>query len=305
MVALFCIVCLALAAQQTGCLTVEGDSVFAADLARLDGVFAVLPADQWIAHAPRPGSQLRIAPERLNTLLQPRGLRWRGESGVCVERATGKLSHEQIQAALEPHLGDAARQVKLHRVTPDLLPPGKLTFPADSWSTLPAAESGRHLVLWRAVLQAGERRHSVTFDLSLPRTENCTRLARAVRRVEPVQQDSLRPASCSVLEAVAAITSTDPVQGHIFRRAYSAGSILQRDMLARKPLVERGDTATLIVASRGARISLPVTAQQAGAAGDLIRVRNENTGKLLAARVTTRGTLRLELGQNANLANER
>ncbi len=60
-------------------------------------------------------------------------------------------------------------------------------------------------------------------------------------------------------------------------------------------LVKPGQTATLSWDARGIRIVLPVTCLDGGAAGEMVRVRFNNTSRILRAEVLGDGTLRASL----------
>ena len=79
--------------------------------------------------------------------------------------------------------------------------------------------------------------------------------------------------------------------------AASAGGVARAIPVAREIawLVKPGQTATLNWDARGIRIVLRVTCLDAGAAGDMVRVRFNDTSRVLRAQVMANGTLRAGL----------
>ena len=85
------------------------------------------------------------------------------------------------------------------------------------------------------------------------------------------------------------------VQGRRLRRALPAGSPLTTDVLDRTVLVQRGQSVTLIAATRGIEIRAQGQALSDGGAHDRIRVQNVNSLKVVEGVVENAGTVRVDL----------
>ncbi len=83
----------------------------------------------------------------------------------------------------------------------------------------------------------------------------------------------------------APLTSLAEVEGYRARRNLKKGTIVTKNALEAIPDIERGHE-TLIVYNDGlCRITAPGVALQSGSAGDIIKVKNKATKKIIVARV--------------------
>lgn len=77
--------------------------------------------------------------------------------------------------------------------------------------------------------------------------------------------------------------------GSATRRSLRAGDIVRRSVLAPVLLVRRGDAVRIVAQRDQVEVSVAAEALDAGGRGDLVRVRNASTGKVLSARVAAAG----------------
>lgn len=84
-------------------------------------------------------------------------------------------------------------------------------------------------------------------------------------------------------------TRIDDVVGLRSKRAVGAGKTLHAGLLKREQLVQRGKTVSIVAMVSGLQVSMRGKALADGGQGDLIRVRNLNSGRVVAGTVTGRG----------------
>ncbi len=92
---------------------------------------------------------------------------------------------------------------------------------------------------------------------------------------------------------------TDPAQvaGKQARRPLNAGEVLTALHSQGVPLVRQGDAVQLVVVGGGMEMSTQGVALQDGSAGVQIRVRNQESGKILRGEVLAAGLVRLDIGE--------
>lgn len=133
---------------------------------------------------------------------------------------------------------------------------------------------------------------TVTVDTRIYRRVLVT--SRAVRRGELLGADLLEPEERDVtLLKDGYFTEADQVKGLQARRPMNAGEILTRQHSQSVPLVRQGDAVELVVDSGKMQLSTQGVALQDGGAGVRIRVRNQESGKVLQGEVVAAGMVRM------------
>ena len=120
-------------------------------------------------------------------------------------------------------------------------------------------------------------------------------LARAVGSNQP-----LTPADISLVRHdIGALskeyfTELEQVAGMTLRRNLRAGTVLSADMLEHPLLIQRGEQVTIRVVKPGIRIEMKGSALEDGKIGERIRVRNEQSQKVVSGLVLERGLVQVE-----------
>ena len=74
-------------------------------------------------------------------------------------------------------------------------------------------------------------------------------------------------------------------------RPLRPGQVLQKRLLAAPVLVKRGEVVVIEARSGPIQVTASGEALEPGRQGDVVRVRNVNTGKIIRARVVDTGTV--------------
>jgi flagella basal body P-ring formation protein FlgA len=88
-----------------------------------------------------------------------------------------------------------------------------------------------------------------------------------------------------------ALADTDQVIDMTSRRSLRSGEILRKSLLAAPVLVRRGETVRVVAQREQVEVTIVGEALDAGGRGDVVRVRNGSTGKVISTRVTGAGTV--------------
>ncbi len=103
-------------------------------------------------------------------------------------------------------------------------------------------------------------------------------------------QVALRPAESVHGEIVSSKAMAD---GKQLRRHTKAGTPLRLNMLVDPQAIARGQSTLLLTTVNNIEVMMSGTAQTGGKAGDVIRVRNNTSGKLVEGTVTLEGQVRV------------
>jgi flagella basal body P-ring formation protein FlgA len=77
----------------------------------------------------------------------------------------------------------------------------------------------------------------------------------------------------------------DEAVGKQLVRPISAGAVVRAGLLTQVPVVSRGAQVVLVAAQGGLRITTPGIAKEDGGAGEIVRVVNAMSGKVVNGRV--------------------
>lgn len=86
---------------------------------------------------------------------------------------------------------------------------------------------------------------------------------------------------------------TDEIEGFSAKRSLAAGTLLSPDMLKAPLLVQRGQTVTLTAANSSLSISMQGEAMMDGGKGQLIRVKNLSSGRIIEGIVQSDGSVKV------------
>lgn len=106
---------------------------------------------------------------------------------------------------------------------------------------------------------------------------------------QPIAAEQLRLERRDVSATPDAISDTEAVVGRTGRSALRTGQMLARRLLLAPVLVQRGQGVGIQAGHAGIVVTAPGEALEAGREGEVIRVRNTRSGKVIRARVIDAG----------------
>jgi flagella basal body P-ring formation protein FlgA len=270
------------------CQTIDGDRIFAKDVAAASSVFAALDPHLEIGAAPLAGVDRVLRPEELVRLAKQNGIALDGPAtAICFERAAQPLTEEKLLPALQKSLGMDNAKIEILDFSRFGVPRGTLEFLKSSLNP-----NG----LWRGRLLYGEN-HSmpvwVKARISVERTWVEAGETLAVGKAIDASQLNLRtgprfPFDPPLIESTAALVGRKPV------RTLAAGTAIAPAMLAIAHDVERGDRVEVEVKVGRAILDFSATAESSGRAGDSISVKNPENGRSFQAKIQNKGHVLVE-----------
>lgn len=90
-----------------------------------------------------------------------------------------------------------------------------------------------------------------------------------------------------------AVTDAKGLAGHILLRNVAGGIPLSTAMIGLPQCIRQGEHVTIVAAGEDLRLSVAGVAMQSGRPGQLILVRNATSGRIVRARVTGPGRVRV------------
>ncbi|HSI60755.1 MAG TPA: flagellar basal body P-ring formation chaperone FlgA [Ideonella sp.] len=199
--------------------------------------------------------------------------------------------------AVEVQVAEAAREFLLAQAEREGLQAPEAS--ATALPVLPSAPPAACRQAWR--VQPGDTRFAsrMRFAASCPGETAAPRefIVRAELTAEVVVASRALPANQPLAAADLALerrdvsavrdalSDIDAVEGLSGRRALKAGQVVQKGLLIEPLLVKRGALVRIVARTGPVEVSASGEALDAGRRGEIVRVRNVNTGKVIRARV--------------------
>jgi flagella basal body P-ring formation protein FlgA len=283
-------------AQVPPCESVESTSIRAKDLAHAVEVFAAVPPDTVVAHAPVPGARRILRGAEILQLARKHSLPLETAPDVCFAWPMEALDRSRVLEAMHKALDLPDATVKLIEISLQPAPRGELSFSAARIG-IPARPDRASPVLWRGdVIYGGGHRFSVWAKVEI--TAPVTRIVAAValKSGEPILPGHVRAETSKAFPVLRNILTLDSVIGRSPVRAIPAGTELRSVDLSSPRAVNSGDSVNIEVRSGNTRLALTGIALTPGSVGDTISVRNLESKKVFRAQVTGTGNAVVQPG---------
>ncbi len=283
---------------------VTGPRIVLGDIAKIQSagektkILAQLP----IASSPAPGKSKNLyVVSVINTLRNRKeavGVDWQGSPTISVTRLATKVTKADLETILGQFLkANSGRlpqaEIRLHI----LHAPQELLLPAGtlSWQVTPS----------RAAI-LGSTSFSVAFAVDGKPAGNCIVRGRLealgdvavaaipLRKGEILNERSIRieKQDLSVLDDP--FTKKTQLIGRETARTITAGTILDHDNITDPSIIHRGDMITIIARKGPMQLSTKGLAKQDGHLGEIIRVKNISSNKVIYCRVDRPGIVSVE-----------
>ncbi len=275
------------------CLPVQGDRILMRDLASALPAFAGRDDQEPIGLAPAAGAVRRFSAGELIRLAARKGIGAAVEP-VCFERKRQPLTKDQVLASLRRSLPQDAT-LELLGFSDSPVPEGVIDFPRNGLSA-PNPAAPRGPVIWKGRVTYATAQSVPTWakvrvwvtrpivvaseDLPAGRAIESGKIRIAEREFPPFTEP--RPA------AVETFLGTTP------RRTIRADAPLSVADLDAPVDITRGGMVGVEARVGAASIKFKVRAEASGRVGDLVPVRNVESGKTFRARVIRKGWVAVE-----------
>lgn len=268
------------------CHPIATDRIYGRDLASALPAFSPVPKDLPIGLAPFPGQQRLFRAGELQRIATNYGIPVEAAQPVCFAWPMTPLSADRVQAAMAQTLAGRNPQVEIVELSKVDIPPGEINFPLTG---LAGVSDGP--VLWRGSVTFAEKRiFTIWARVRVKVREPRVVAAQTLKPGEEIRPDQLHLDTYEgPLTREAYLREITAVAGSTARNSVAAGVALTPVLLRERLQVERGDLVQVVVELKQTRLEAQGVAEESGAKGSLITVRNARSGRKFRARVEDRG----------------
>lgn len=254
-----------------------------------------------IAPSPAPGGQKQLDPAAIRSTVQSvySGMvDWQGAPTVTVTRQAIRIQQKQLQGIIIDYL-------EQHRKK---LPQGEVRFTSirsPSEILLPYGE-----VSWRVTPSrpdiVSSSSFSIFFKVDGQPTHNCTvrgkveimapvAVAReTIRRGTIITRDAISMSRHDITRLRHPVTAANELIGMQAASTLRAGRAIEQTDITFPPIIEEGELVKIKAVKGNLRITTNGIAKASGRTGDVIRVKNISSNKLIYARVYSPGIVTVE-----------
>jgi flagella basal body P-ring formation protein FlgA len=269
------------------CETIANDRIFGEDLAKaLPSFLGKMPGDTVIGYSPAPGARRVFKSLELQRLAAPYGIAVAASDEACFEWNIQALTEDIVRTAIRDSLQSPDARVDVLAVSRNQAPAGKVSFPITGLSASTNTDPETP-VTWRGeVLYRGSRKFSIWARVKVSATMTrvvATQLILPGQNVEPGQVRIETYDDFPLRNDIA--RNLEEVVGRMPRRAIRMGLPVFRSDLIDPLQVQRGDLVDVTAISGGAQLHIPALAESSGRQGDMITLKNTQSGKTFRARI--------------------
>ncbi len=267
-------------ALQAGCLPVDGDRIFARDVAAVVPEFAKIPAGEVIGFAPLPTVRRVMSGGELARVARKFGLEIVAPVDVCFESPAEVLTGGKVLEQIRSAVAMDGVEVELIEFSRYAVPVGVLSFPRSGLNIHPLLTE-RSIVFWRGRVTYGETKSfavwaRVRMGVTRERLVAVETIrAGSVVSAEQVRMEQVKQFPLEEQPAVAAAA----VVGQVARRTIAAGQVMMSAFVAPPKEVTRGAEVAVVVKANGAQLSLPALAESSGGVGETVSLKNPGNGR--------------------------
>jgi len=305
--------CAAASSAQDACVTlktaadIDADTIRLSDIATIDGVpgmDASRLGDAVVGQAPLPGQTRFVDAEYIRIRLKQAGLSmdritFRGPGDVRVTRTAAALPAARIRAAVEmairnhmPWRNEDVAIKDIHFDESVRLPTGALSYrivPGRNEDYLGQTLLALHLFVDGAPIR------KIWVNATISVMAEVVVVSRPLGSRQPVETSYVSIERRDLADLPSDVMRRiDDVIGNRTTRMLYPGTVMRSGMVSLPPLVTRGEIVKIVASKGPMTITATGMVKQQGAKGDLVRVVNTDSNRIITARVTGPGAVAVE-----------
>ncbi|MFN3533826.1 MAG: flagellar basal body P-ring formation chaperone FlgA [Desulfatiglandales bacterium] len=255
-----------------------------------------------LGRAPYPGDVREISKDlvrsKLRHLMRAEDLVLLGPDTVKVERAFRVIDPEELRQMVEEELRrkmDGLQMVTVRSVSQQgqvVVPTG----PLNSIVELPSLGGVRGQIPVSILFYQGDSfRRKVVLTAQISAMGEVVVSKGSFGRGRLLKREDLELAIRDLNEIPKdALRTIDEVVGKTLKRSISYGEVFRANMLEFPTVVKKGQTVTILLENERLKITALGTAQESGSVGEVIKVANSDSKKILHARIVDKDIVRVE-----------
>lgn len=294
-------------------LTLNAAVVVDQDAVRLSDIAAITGASQLqvkalgaivVATSPQPGQTRFVGIDYIRIRLKQAGIDtasmvFNGPQDVRITRLASALPTGRIERAVETAIRSQMpwrnEDVSISRITFDetvKLPTGRLTYrivPRRNEDYLGRTNLALHLFV------DGKPVRKIQVNAAIAVMANVVTVIRPLGKHQHIERADLSVQRRDLADLPSDIISRiEDVVGNRVTRMVYPGTVLQPGMITLPPLVQRGDIVKIVANSGLMTITATGMVKQKGRKGEMVRVMNTNSNRIVTARVTGPGAVEVD-----------
>ena len=252
-----------------------------------------------LGSAPPPGTSLMLTQRLLGIRLAGTGadfseVTWQTPPVVTVTSGSQTVRGEELAAVVKRSL--MTKLVGDGEVTLDILAiPADLQVPLGAIQYTIGIPGGVRFAgptaTYVTINVDGRRFHSVLVRAEVKRYQQVVVAARPIDAQEIITSEALRLERMDTGRLASYITDGNQVLGLASRRSVAIGTPITSSMVVKPILIKRGALVTIVARMGDIEVTAAGQALQDGAHGQLIRVQNMNSKRMIAAQVVDASTV--------------
>jgi flagella basal body P-ring formation protein FlgA len=286
---------------------IDGASIYLGQIARIDGPDLQLIQQLKgvvVGKSPLPGRSRVVETDYVRLRLKQNNfnvatINLNGSQHVRITRSFVEVGKAEIEKIISDYMyheafkGEPSVNVKAVRVSDRLiLPKGRITYqviPPKNTNLL-----GKFPIAVQFHVD-GELKKKVWAIATVAMVVDVVVAKRPLRKHKPIQADDVHLQKMD-LAGLPSTVITDPqdVIGKRTRQTINSKAVLRTDLIELPPIIKRGDVVTIVLESKGLRITARGKAKRRGGLGDRIPVENIDSKKILYAQIVDSHTVKLE-----------
>ena len=286
---------------------VDGTQIHLAQIARIHGGppgMSEKLASVLVGNTPPPGSSRRIGANYIDLRLKqhhidPALFEMAGAAKVTVHRGCVDVGEKKLRSLVSEFVQSLKFGDQTTVVIKDIHVPQKITLPKGRITyrlTVPDnfRPSGSIPLFLHFFVDGVEyKKERITVRVEL--IKEVVVAKRPIGRYKPIQQEDIQTRKMNIANLSSNIvTDSDAVLGQRAKRHIYPNTVLRSDMIEFPPIIKRGDLVLIVAQKKGLRITAMGEAKKNGRRGEMIKVVNLDSKKILFAKVVDGDTVRIE-----------
>ncbi len=290
---------------------IRGDEIKISDIATVKGKdidLSVMIDNIVLGNAPWPGNRRTIGLGEIMTIINNRGLdlalvRFEGANAATVAVQSLTILGEEIakhgKSFLRKKMSERGFDnviIELQQVPRDQIVPLRTGDVKLKFQRIGMGKSKKQAYLPVSIMVDGKAFKNINMMFNVNRYENVVVAKSMIKTGRIVNRDSVELENVETTQLTAdAFYTIDEIVGKVAKKTIYPGAVLTNETVGGKAVVKRGDNVIILIKASGLEVTAKGVCQEDGDYGDMIKVINSDTRKVLYGNVLDGGTVNIQL----------
>ncbi len=279
---------------------VKGETVYLKDIAKVkaegeEPAFINFLKNLPVTQSPHPTSNISISREQLIYLFQRNHIstndfKIRGASSCIIVRDYKKLSTEEIENKIRKFIKRNFKDTELISIN---LPNKTFLIPSENvlQKVVLRSESLKHIYFDYQIYEDGKLIYKIPITANIKKYMKVVKAKREIPKGKILTSEDLKIAEIEFKRRSGYITEIENAVGKVAKRDIKEGTVIKNSLLKPDYKVKKRKKVKIIYRNKNINIELMGLALEDGAVGDVIRVKNISSGKVILCKVIKQNTV--------------